>query len=303
MQQGIRDFEAKSAEAHGIAPQAPDTPITDVMQRHADALTAESKSVFKEIESLTKVNPTTLKQNMAARALKITDAYASGNEELAGNLEQMQIADEERGLQAFKDAKAQNPKLDVETARNNWNDSLRADEASAAIRASKSNTSTLKNIDLDPNKLTPRLQKLMESQPGGKAAKLPQISGVDNATALTETAENARIAMQEIKDFVPSSATGQQALAKILRDSTTEKVGLFSKKTTGVTNWNVAVKKLGDLPPDIQKTAFPGEDLEKVRIYLGEQARRQNRLSLLKTVGVVGAGGVVSEEIVRHAVR
>jgi len=73
---------------------------------------------------------------------------------------------------AFTDAKAKG--VDVEQARSDWNKSLRADELSSAVEV-LSPDKYIGNPEIDPSKLTPKLQKMYESQPGGKTAKLVQL--------------------------------------------------------------------------------------------------------------------------------
>ena len=297
LHQGIRDFVNKTNAAAGLPPVADDVNILDAAQNQADAFQVRSQATFDKVEKITGVNPTTLKQIMKTRADQIETFQAAGNDEEAGNLQQLQLNDENRVQKAF-DA-AQTKGVSVDQARSDWNKSLRADELSTAIRGSKSNISTLASPDIDPSKLTSRLQKFYESQPGGKTAKLAQLGGDQNAANLVEHAETARDAARTIKEFVPQSATGQQALSKIVSDNTIEKSSLIrGGKAVGRTDWNGVVKDIGNLTPEQQK-AF-GNELAQVRQYAGKQALRQNAISLLKkgayTVGGLGVGG----EIIKH---
>jgi hypothetical protein len=279
-----------------------DVSISDAAQKLADSAQTRSQAAFAKIEKITNVNPTDMKQIMSAREDAIAQANAEGNLEKAGELEQLQRADADKMEAAFKQAKAADPTADVDRARSDWNTSLRADELSRAIRASKSNTSTLKNPVLDANKLAPRLQKMAEGQPGGKTSQLSQLSGDDDATALVEHAENARAAAQEIKDFVPSTATGKNALQDILTKNTEGKAGLSSLgKVVGKTNWSGAVKDFENLGAEGQAKAF-GQDAAKVRQFLGRQALKQNAIDII--LGKTTAGhlirGAVAEEAIRR---
>ena len=297
LHQGIRDFVNKTNAENGLPPVPDKVNVLDAAQNQADAFQTRSQATFDKMEKITGINPTAQKQIMSARADQIENLLAAGKDEEAGNLQQLQLNDENRMTKAFNDAKAKG--VDVDQARSDWNRSLRADELSNAIRGSKSNISTLDNPDIDPNKLTSRLQKLYESQPGGKTAKLAQLGGDQNATTLVEHAETARDATRVIKEFVPQSATGQQALSKIVSDNTIEKSSLIrGGKAVGRTDWNGVVKDIGNLTPE-QQNAFGGE-LAQVRQYAGKQALRQNAISLLKkgayTVGGLSVGG----EIIKH---
>jgi hypothetical protein len=291
---GIRNFLNSTLDDAGLDTVPDSVPITDASQQLADSFQARSQDVFNQIEEITGVNPTTLKEQMAERADQITEAAASGDMEKAGKLEMLQKADENRGIQAFNQAKAQNPELDIAKARSDWNSSIRGDELSAAVRGSKANTSTMANPVLDPGKLAPKLQKLAESQPGGKAAKLFQLGGEDNATALVEHAENARDATQAIKDFLPQSATGQKLFGNIVEKNTAEKSSLL-RGTVGKTDWNGVVKDIGNLTPG-QQSAL-GDDLARMRQVANKQAVKQNALKALNVTAKLGT----VEEVGRHA--
>jgi hypothetical protein len=292
---GIRQFLNQTASDAGLDAIADSTPITDAPQELADSFQTRSQATFDQIEKITGIDPTALKEQMAARADQITEATASGDLEKAGKLDMLQKADENRSLQAFNQAKAQG--VDVEQARSDWNASLRGDELSAAVRNSKASTSTLKNPVLDPAKLAPRLQKLAESQPGGKAPKLFQLGGEDNATTLVEHAENARDATQAIKDFVPQSATGQKLFSQIVSNNTAEKSSLLrGGNSVGVTDWNGVLKDIGNLTP-AQQSAL-GNDLARMRQVAGRQALKQNALKALSFGTKLGVGA----ETLHHAV-
>jgi hypothetical protein len=299
---GIRNFVNSTLDDAGLD-AVPDTvPITDAPQQLADSFQARSQTIFDKVEELTGVNPTTLKEQMSARADQITEASAAGDVEKAGKLEMLQKADENRSIQAFNQAKAQG--VDVDQARSDWNASIRGDELSAAVRGSKANTSTLQNPVLDPGKLAPRLQKLAESQPGGKASKLFQLGGEDNATALVEHAENARDATAAIKDFVPSTATGQKLFGKIVENNTAEKSSLLrGGKTVGTTDWNGVVKDIGNLTP-AQQSAL-GNDLARMRQVANKQAVKQNAFAWLTGTTTLGKTARVAlvEEVGRRALR
>jgi hypothetical protein len=292
---GIRQFINQTASDAGLDAIPDSTPITDAPQELADSFQARSQATFDQIEKITGIDPTALKEQMAARADQITEATAGGDLEKAGKLDMLQKADENRSIQAFNQAKAQG--VDVEQARSDWNASLRGDELSAAVRNSKASTSTLKNPVLDPAKLAPRLQKLAESQPGGKTPKLFQLGGEDNATALVEHAENARDATQAIKDFVPQSATGQKLFSQIVSNNTAEKSSLLrGGNSVGVTDWNGVLKDIGNLTP-AQQSAL-GNDLARMRQVAGRQALKQNALKALSFGTKLGVGA----ETLHHAV-
>jgi hypothetical protein len=293
LQQGTRDIINKTLQKNALEPVPDNVTIRNAADNMSKQFTARSKGAFARVEELTNVNPTALKDVMASRADQIEAATAAGEMEKAGNLQQLQLRDEERMLQAFKQAKAIDPNADIDQARQDWNFSLRAEELSSAIRGSAEGT--LKSPTLNPSKLTPRLQKLTEG-------RLPELMG-DDSTTLAEHAENARDATQAIKDFEPQSATGQQALSKIISDNTVEQSSsIKGGKVVASTNWNGVVRDIGNLTPEGQK-AF-GTELAQVRQFAGKQALKQNAVSLLKKgvlAGAAGATGLVGYEAAKTA--
>ncbi len=281
LHQGVRDFVNNTHADAGLPPVPDTTSVLDVPQQSADAFQARSQSTFQKVEDITKVNPTTLRDIMSARADQVENFLAAGKDEEAGNLQQLQLNDENRMAKAFNDAKKQG--VDVDQARSDWNKSLRADELSSAVRSSKSSASTLANPEIDPSKLTPKLQKLYESQPGGKTAKLAQLGGDDNATKLVETAENARGSAAAIKDFEPTSATGQKAMQDILRPNTGSRVVGTGMKT----NFLKSLDDFEKLSPAEQTERFPGSgEVEQARSYLKSQARWQVGKRIAAGVGI-----------------
>jgi len=294
LQQGTRDVINKTLGENGLEPVPDTVTIRNAADNMSKQFTARSKDTFARVEELTNVNPTALKDVMASRADQIETATAAGDVEKAGNLQQLQLRDEDRMAQAFKQAKAADPNADIDQARTDWNGSLRAEELSSAIRGSAEGT--LKSPTLNPSKLTPRLQRLTEG-------RLPELMGDDSAT-LAEHAENARDAMQAIKDFEPESATGQQALSKIIADNTGEKSSLVKGgKVVASTDWNGVVKDIGNLTPE-EQNAF-GSELAQVRQFAGKQALRQNAVSLLKKgvlAGAAGATGLAGYEAAKTAI-
>jgi hypothetical protein len=289
LHQKVREFVNQTHAANDLPPVPDTTNVLDVSQQSADAFQVRSQATFDKVTKITGVDPTALKKVMAARADQIETAVAAGDIERAGNLQQLQLADENRVAQAFDKAKATDPTADVEQARSDWNKSLRADELSAAVRSSKSSASTVANPEIDPSKLTPKLQKLYESQPGGKPAKLSQLGGDANARTLVEHAENARGSEQAIKDFAPSSATGHKAMQDILRPNTAGRVVGFGTKT----NFLKSFQDFETLTPDEQLARFPGNgEAQQARTYLRNQSRIQ--------VGKLLATGLTIEEIARR---
>jgi hypothetical protein len=121
------------------------------------------------------------------------------------------------------------------------------------------------NKNLRANQVTRPLQKMTDND-DGRAGGLNQLRGDESANALVEDAENARDALQEIKNFVPKSATGQQAYQKILANNTTQKAAItrLGIKATAPTDWNGVVKDLGNLSPEQRQSMFKPGEFERV---------------------------------------
>jgi hypothetical protein len=139
----------------------------------------------------------------------------------------------------------------------------------------------------DPNGLATRLQKLNDVPATGGLSRLEQAIGKDNAEALMSHVDNAQVAQQTIKEFVPSSPTGKQALADLLRPNTEGKlIGSGAK-----TNFLKAYSDFDKLGPEEQAARF-GNDVGAARSYLQGKARMQ----LAKRIALgVGVGAVAKE--------
>jgi len=290
LQQGIRDTVNKVAEENGLNPVTKS--IRDIGKELGDQFYARSKDTFKQVQDATGVNPTEVQNKICTLNDKIEAAV--DDPEKAGQLEQQKLSLENTAEKAFNDAKAKG--IDVEQARSDWKKYNASYEFGQHVRASAEGTMNAPTIN--PNKLAPRLQKFSESTSPTQAGRLQQLAGEDNAVALVEHAENARTAIHDIKEFKPSSPTGQKALDEIVRNNTEGKSSIArGGKVIGKTDWNGVVKNFENLTPEEQTLRF-GNDVPKVRQYLGRQALKQNTLKLLK----YGAGVGTAEEVVRRGI-
>lgn len=137
---------------------------------------------------------------------------------------------------------------------------------------------------VDPAKLSTRLNKLYDK------GRLQEAAGEKGARDFLTHSDNAQTAAQEIKEFVPSSPTGQTALRELLTKSTEAKSSLLKGgKVTAKIDWNKAVSNFEKLTPEQQQAI--GNPAE-VRQYLGRQALKQNSLHILKRGAQAGAAYV-----------
>jgi hypothetical protein len=118
LHQGIRDFVNKTNAENGLPPVPDKVNVLDAAQNQADAFQTRSQATFGKVQKITGIDPTALKQIMSSRADQIENLLAAGKDEEAGNLQQLQLNDENRMQKAFNDAKAKG--VDVEQARGDW---------------------------------------------------------------------------------------------------------------------------------------------------------------------------------------
>lgn len=115
--------------------------------------------------------------------------------------------------------------------------------------------------------------------------------GDDNAQALLEHADNAQIAGQQIKEFVPSSPTGQKAMQDILRPNTKGKLVGSGANTDFLKSY----RDFDALTPEEQSAQF-GKDVGQARDYLKAQARNQLIRTWGKRIGIGTGLAVVGKE-------
>ena len=138
--------------------------------------------------------------------------------------------------------------------------------------------------------LNTRYNKSYNRAPKEPVSRMNQAYGDEGSQRLLTATDNARIASQRIKDFVPTTATGQQALTDLLKEHTAPRTGVTGVKT--VTNYNEALKGFEKLTGKEQVARFPGE-VDQVRKFLQSKAYQQTAMILLKRAGIVAASGGV----------
>jgi hypothetical protein len=291
LQSGIRDILNKAADEHGLEQIPENVTVRDAAQNLADQFRARSQATFQNVEKVTGINVTSLKNRISALSDQI-DALAISDPEKAGALEQQKLAFENKAEGAFDAARDKG--LDVDLARTDWNGNLRANELSQKIR--NADDGTIGNPEINPGRLTKPLQKMLDSA-DGRPGGLEQLLGSDNAKALVQHAENARTATQNIKDFTPSGPTGQQALKQLISDNTG--TGLTGKLTglpqartlIGMkpsTNWLGVYKDFSNLSSEEIAAKF-GSDAPKTAAFIKSQARRQAVGSVVKAGSIAAA--------------
>jgi hypothetical protein len=277
LQQGIRDTMDRVAEENGVAKSTAPS-IRDVVRETADNIYAKSKSQFATLDEATGGNVSRFDEQLrnVNRALSNVTDDAEEAKLLARktNLESSQD-------EAFEQARAQgvDPKL-VDEAKANYKKAQALYDVDNHVKMSTSGTrpeigkpGAQTPEVLDPKKLSSRLNKVYDS------GRLQDAVGDDNAQSLLAHADDAQIAGQQIKEFVPSSPTGQKALADLVRDNTKAKAGVLSKQPKAATEWGSALDDFEQMDKDEQTARF-GKDVPKVREYLTAQARRQALIRL-----------------------
>lgn len=296
LQSGIRNALNKVAGDEGLKPIADDVSVRDAAQNLADQFKGRSQTAFDNIEKVTNVNVTALRNRIASLDSQIDDV-AITDPAKAAVLQDSKLSYEAEAQRAFDDAKSKG--LDVDTARSDWNKNLRSNELSQKIRAA--DDGKIGQPYINPDKLTRPLQKMTDSV-GGRPGPLNQLLGDDTANALVSHTENAREALQEIKTFTPKSATGQKAFTKIIANntaSTPAKLGAITGQTSTKIDWGGVVRDLGNLKPAEQE-GF-GAELGAARQYAARKASMQAARTFLgkgvTRVGLPLAGGAAGYEL------
>src|SRR5579872_2177984 len=260
LQKGIRDSVNAAAIRNGFDPVPDTVSVRDVPKALGDQAYARSQATFNAAEKITQINFTTLKNNIFKLDDQISD-LAITDPEKAGQLAQQKAAYEEQAAAGLKAAEEKG--VNVKQARSDWNLQLRANELSNHVRNSAEGTLT--DPILNPTKLTPRLQKMNEAEVGQTTPKLTQLLGED-AAKLVSHAENARATATEIKEFTPSSPTGQQALQALIRPNTGASAVQAIRTSLGfkpTTNWIGVFRDFNKLSPEDRETQF-GTDRKSV---------------------------------------
>jgi hypothetical protein len=141
--------------------------------------------------------------------------------------------------------------------------------------------------------LNTRYNRSYNRQPKEPVSRMNQAYGDEGSQRLLTATDNAKIAAQQIKDFVPTTATGQQALTDLLKENTTPKTKITGTKI--VTDYNESLKSFEKLTGKEQTARFPGE-VDQVRKFLQSKAYQQTAIKLLKWAGATAAGGTIWHE-------
>jgi hypothetical protein len=222
LQQGLRDTMSKVARENGVAPSTAPS-IRDVVKETADNIYAKSKSQFGVLDEATGGNVSRFDEQIrnVNRALQnVTDDAEEAK--LLARKSSLEASQEG----AFEEAKAKgvDPRL-VDDAKANYKKAQALYDVDNHVKMSTSGTRP--NIGkpgaqtpeiVDPKKLSSRLNKVYDS------GRLQDAAGEDNAQALLTHADNAQVAGQQIKEFVPTSPTGQKAMQNILTPNTKGKL-------------------------------------------------------------------------------
>jgi len=296
LQQGIRDTMGKVADENGVAKSTAKS-IRDVVKETADNVYAKSKSQFGVLDEATGGNVSRFDEQIrnVNRALaNVTDDVEEGK--LLARKANLEASQEE----AFEQARAKgvDPNL-VDEAKANYKKAQSLYDVDNHVKMSTSGTrpgigklgAQMPEV-IDPKKLSSRLNKVYDS------GRLQDAVGDDNAQALLEHSDNAQIAGQQIKEFVPSSPTGQKAMQDILKPNT--KGNLIGKGAN--TDFLKSYRDFDALAPEEQAARF-GKDVGQARDYLQVQARNQ---IIKKWGGRVGLGAIAHatgvDKAVLHAI-
>lgn len=299
VQQSIRDSANEVAQNEGLKPVPDNTPIRETFNNLRDQFYARSKSGFAKIQEATGVDINQLQQDISKLNRKISDSV--GEPDRIDSLTEQLQAKQEVADQAFADAEKAG--IDTKQAVNDWKKMNAADEMNSHVVNSTSGRAGVGNGEItDPTKLAPRLEKASVSQSPTRPSRLQEFMGEDTANKLASTVEQNR---GVIKDFEPSTATGQKAMQDLIRPNTgTGKVQAI-KQSLGFspkTNWLGTYMDMSKLS-DAEMVARFGADVSNARSFVASQARWQIGKMLAKGVGIAAIAkttGIASSAI--HAV-
>jgi hypothetical protein len=299
----LRNSVGNIAHNEGLNPIADDVSVRDIANKLGDQFYARSKDMFTKVQEVTGVDLDDLNTKIQTLSDKIEDAV--DDPEKAGRLEQQKLGLENKADEAF--AKAKENGLNVDQAKADWKKYNAAYDLGKQIRMSTTGRAGIGSGEtVDISKLNPRMHKLYDSNSPTQPGRLQQLAGEPEATSLLSRVDTHQLATQTIKDYVPQTATGTEALREVIRRNTIAKPSLFPfGKTSAVTNWNDVVKDLGNLSPEELTQKF-GDEVPQVRQYVNSQAARQNAIDFLKgkTLGgkiAYGLAGTAGEELWRRA--
>lgn len=287
IQQGLRDTVNQVASDEGLQSVPDETSVRDLGKGLGDQFYARSKATFQKVQDVTGVDLNDLSDKIATLSDKIADNV--DNPEKAGQLEQQRDGLENTAGDAFK--KAQDAGIDVDQAKTDWKKYNASYDFGKQVRFSTDGRSGIGSGEVvDPVKLGPRLQKMADSNSPTQPGRLQQFMGDENTKGLLNKIESTRGA---IKDFEPTSATGQKALQQLIRNNTgTGKVAAI-KQSLGFspkTDWLGSYSDFNKMAPEEQLAQF-GKDAPATRAFLRSNAKWQVVKMLAK--------GVTVEEIAR----
>ncbi len=282
VQDAIRKSFNNTAQSEGLKPIPASTAVSDLGEALGNQFFARSKAIFAQVQDVTGLDLNALHDQISVLEDKINDAI--DNPEKAGQLEQQKLALEDKSaaaFQQFKDATGTDP-AQAEQDWKKYNASYDVGKKIAASTVGRSNVG-LGEIT-DATKLAPRLNQATANVSATQPGRLVQLAGPDEANTLADAVEAQR---GLIKDFTPSTATGQNALQNLIRQNTgagkqgfmaglRDKLGSPVKAVRGapITDWSGTVKDFDTMPADEVRAKF-GPDAPQVRKFLVGQARNQ----------------------------
>lgn len=290
LQQGIRNVAAQVAKDTGVEYKEPAS-IRDAIGTTSRNVLTSASADFKALDDASGGRWQRFSDQIKNIQLKMNEVNGIDEDQYA-NLEVKRNEIELAQAQMVEDLK-ESGKVDpaiADRAVAQYRRGMALADVDSAIKASTKRVPVGGKVQevVDPNALSNRLSKLADTPPKGGPSRLEQALGKDGARSVIEHVDNAQLATQAIKDFTPSTATGQKALAHLIRDNTAGKSNLAKLgKIEGRTNWNGVIKAFENLSTDEQQKMF-GSEVAQVRRYIQRQALKQNAIATLKNVGKTG---------------
>lgn len=277
--QAIKDAVNEQAAEDGLKPLNPETSGQDAFHELGDQYQARAKAGYAQIKNATGVDINELGNQISDLKDKIGDAV--GEPDKIERLQEQLVTKQ----QVMDTAKVQAEKagLDPDQPGQDWKSYKASYDVGNKVRAASDGDV------IDPNKLSPRLDKAMNNKYPGQAGRLQQVVGEDRANNLMDQINQQRGA---IKDFEPTTATGQQAMKDLIRPNTGTGRVQAIKQALGFepkTNWIGTYSDMSKLPPE-EMTARFGADAPAAKAFVQAQAKNQVIKMAAKGLGVAAIG-------------
>ena len=297
LQKGIQDVAQKAATDSGVTPAKTPARLRDTYHVQGNAMKASARADFQVLDEASGGRWQRF-QDQIENVQRKMDEVSGIDDDDYSDLETKRNSIQTDQAQMIEDLKA-NGKVDpalADRANAMYRKAYANYDVGNAVRGATKRASVGgKPADVvDASGLSQRLQKLDDQPIGGGQSRLRQALGDEHAETLLGHADSAQGATQGIKDFIPNTATGKQALTELLQNNTGVGRLASMKQAIGLSpkiDYIGAYSDFNKMNPAQQVARF-GAEVTQANTFLQSQARWQ--------VGKMIVGGLTVEEIARR---